>query len=79
MALTNQQAREAAVATAQAEVALQTMSKTELIAAVNAADQWCTDNAASYNLALPQPFRGASSTAQKAALLSIVALRRYAG
>lgn len=79
MAFTAQQAREAAIAMAQAESGLRTMSKSDLVAAVNAADQWCTDNASSYNTALPVPFRTTATAAQKAALLSFVALRRWAG
>lgn len=79
MALTAQQAREAAVAMAKAEPGLLTMSKTDLVAAVNAADAWATANSASYNTALPDPFKTNATAAQKAALLSFVALRRWAG
>ncbi len=79
MALTAQQVREAAVSMVQAEQGLGTMSKADLTAAVAAADQWATDNATAFNTTLPQPFRGAATTGQKAALLSFVCLRRWAG
>lgn len=79
MALTAQQSREAAIAVVKAEPGLETMSKTDLVAAVVAADAWATTNAASYTAALPLPFRTTSTAAQKAALLSYVALRRWQG
>lgn len=79
MALSAQQNREAAVLMVRDEPGLETMSKTDLAAAVAAADQWVTDNATAFNLALPQPFRGTATAAQKAALLSYVALRRWKG
>lgn len=50
--------------------------KADLIAAVNAVDDWTEANAASYNTALPQPFRGAATPAEKALILAYVALRR---
>lgn len=62
-----------------AEPGLATMTKQDLIAAAAAADQWATDNAASYNAALPAPFRTTATAAQKAALLSFVAHRRWTG
>lgn len=43
-------------------------------AAVDAADTWVDANAASYNLALPQPFRGAASQKTKALLLAYICL-----
>lgn len=51
-------------------------ARADVRAAIAAVDQWCTDNAASFNTALPQPFRGAATQAQKAAILAYVALRR---
>jgi hypothetical protein len=51
--------------------------KTDLRAAVNAIDAWLSDNAASLNSAIPQPARGALTTAQKSRLLRLVARRRY--
>ncbi len=53
------------------------MSKTDLRAAINAADQWCDDNASAFNTAIPQPARGAMSARQKAALLVFVTKRRW--
>lgn len=51
-------------------------AKPDLRAAVNAADAWADANAASFNAALPQPFRGAASAPEKAAILAYVCLRR---
>lgn len=51
-------------------------TKTDLKAAVDAADAWCDSNAAAFNTALPQPFRGAASAQQKTDLLCFVAQRR---
>jgi len=53
------------------------MDRNDLKAAIDAADQWASDNASSFNSALPTPARTVLSTAQKAALLSIVLFRRY--
>lgn len=55
------------------------LTKADLRAAVNAIDQFLEDNASAINQAIPQPARGALSTAQKAHLLVLVALRRYGG
>jgi hypothetical protein len=51
-------------------------SKTDLRAAVDATDTWIDTNAASFAAALPQPFRGQSTTQQKTILFCVVALRR---
>lgn len=53
------------------------LSKQDLRAAVDAADQWCSDNAASFNSALPQPTRGVLTTVQKARLLAWIVLKRH--
>jgi hypothetical protein len=53
------------------------MTKAEFRAAVDATDQWVSDNSASYNSAIPQPARGAMSNSQKAFLLSVVLLKRF--
>lgn len=53
------------------------ITKAELRAAIDAIDQWVSDNAASFNSAIPQPARGALSAAQKAFLLQIVVAKRY--
>lgn len=52
------------------------VNKADLRAAVDATDQWIEDNQASFNTALPQPFRGAATTAQKTLLFCYVAMRR---
>lgn len=51
-------------------------TKAELRAALDATDDWIDDNAASFNSALPQPFRGAATSAQKTLLFCYVAMRR---
>ena len=54
-------------------------TKTALKAAVDAADQWCDDNATSFNTALPSgagSFRATASLQQKTLLLCYVAMRR---
>ncbi len=53
------------------------LTQAQLRAAVDAVDQWCEDNASSFNSAIPQPARGALSTKQKAALLMFVVARRH--
>jgi len=53
------------------------MSKVDIRAAVNAADQWIDDNASSFNAAIPQPARGAMTAKQKARLLVWVVERRW--
>lgn len=53
------------------------ISKAELRAALNAVDQWVSDNAASLNSAIPQPARGALTAAQKARILVRVVRRRF--
>lgn len=53
------------------------LAKTDLKAAVDAADTWADSNAASFNSAIPQPARGALTTKQKAALLMYVIARRH--
>lgn len=53
------------------------LSKSELRAALDAADLWASNNAASFNTAIPQPARNALTAAQKARLLAWVILKRY--
>lgn len=53
------------------------LTKDEIKAAVNAADQWVSDNEGSYNTALPLPARTTLTAPQKAYLLSKVLERRY--
>lgn len=54
-------------------------TKSELRAAVNAADDWADTNAAAYNLALPLAFRTNATATQKALLLAAVVMRRHGG
>ena len=53
------------------------MTKSDLQAAVNAADDWADANAAAYNLALPLTFRTNATNGQKAFLLAMVVLARH--
>lgn len=53
-----------------------TANKPDLIGLVSAIDEWCDTNQASFNAAIPQPFRASMTPVQKAALLAIVAVRR---
>lgn len=52
------------------------VTKTDLQAAVDAADAWVDAAASSYNSALPAAFRSNATTAQKAFLLVVVVLAR---
>lgn len=52
--------------------------KPDLRAAVDAIDQWISDNAASFNTAIPQPARTNLTASQKARLLMNVVRKRYA-
>lgn len=53
------------------------MTKAQMRAALDAIDDWLNSNATSLNNAIPQPQRGALTTAQKARLLMLVVQRRY--
>lgn len=57
--------------------ALAGLTKADIRAAVDAADDWANTNAASFNTALPQPARGALSNSQKARLNTYVVSRRW--
>lgn len=52
------------------------ITKAELRAAVNAADDWADANAAAFNTAIPQPARSGMTTKHKTLLLSYVILKR---
>ena len=52
-------------------------TKDVIRAAVDAVDQWVSDNAASYNAALPAAFRSTASPALKAFILVLVVTRRH--
>ena len=51
-------------------------SKVDVRAAVDALDDYFTSNATAINTAIPQPARGAMTTAQKLNLIAYVAMRR---
>lgn len=51
-------------------------SKADVRAAINDTDTWIENNQASFNSALPQPFRGQATADQKTLLFCYVALRR---
>lgn len=53
------------------------MDRNDLKAAIDAADQWASDNASSFNTALPVTARTVLSASQKAFLLSVVLFKRY--
>jgi hypothetical protein len=55
------------------------ITKPQLRAAIDAVDQWCEDNAAAFNAALPVAARNGLTAAQKARLLAYVALKRHGG
>jgi len=46
--------------------------KAQIRAVIDAADSWADSNSASYNAALPLPFRNSASPAEKALVLAIV-------
>jgi len=52
------------------------LSKSDLLAAVNATDAWIDDNAASYNAALPAAAQSGLTAAQKTLVFCAVALCR---
>jgi len=60
-----------------ADVGALGLTKADLRAAINAADDWADANAASFNTALPVAARTALSPRQKAMLLMFVIARRY--
>lgn len=53
------------------------INKPELRAAVDATDQWISDNQASFNSALPEPSRSNLTQKQKVRLFLEVAQRRF--
>ena len=54
-----------------------TLTKADLRAALNAVDDWVSDNQASFNSAIPQPARGVLTTPQKVRLLNMVVDKRF--
>lgn len=52
------------------------ITKPDLKAAVDATDDWIEANQASFNSALPQPFRSTATLTQKTFVFCLVAMRR---
>ena len=52
------------------------MSKSDLLAAVVATDEWIDDNEVSYNSSLPNPFKTNATQTQKTVMFCMVALAR---
>jgi hypothetical protein len=59
--------------------ALNGLNKADLLAAVNAIDQWIEDNTTAFNTAIPLPARTSLTTAQKQDLFLLVLRRRVQG
>lgn len=55
------------------------ITKTQLRAAVDAADDWADTNAPNFNNALPTAAKNNLTSGQKAMLLAYVVLKRYTG
>jgi len=53
------------------------ITKAELLDAVNALDTWFNTNAATLNTAIPQPARASLSTSQKARMLMFILKYRF--
>lgn len=53
-----------------------TMTTEQIKAAFAAIDAWVDDNQASFNTALPEPFKGAATAEQKAVLLCFVVMKQ---
>lgn len=53
------------------------LTKTQLRAAVDAADDWANTNAAAFNAALPAAAQAGLTASQKARLLMAVVIRRF--
>lgn len=52
------------------------VNKPDLRAAIDATDAWIDSNAASYNTALPEPFKSTATAQEKTILFCFVALKR---
>ena len=84
MAILTDIARQAACDEYAAEVSavrgtLGNLTKAQLLAAFAATDTWVSDNAVSFNAALPAAARTALTASQKARLLQLVVQKRYVG
>ena len=56
-----------------------TFTKDEIVAAATAIDGWIDANQASFNQALPEPFKSGASASLKAALFMAIVERRFRG
>lgn len=56
-----------------------TCTKADLLAAFNGLDDYLEANATAINNAIPQPARAQLTTAQKALIMAMVAMKRYGG
>jgi hypothetical protein len=59
------------------ELELIVVNKVQLRAVYNAIDDWIEANAASFNAALPQPYRSQATPKQKARMFMHVAARKF--
>lgn len=55
------------------------LTKADILAAINATDTWIENNAAAYNTALPAAARTALTAQQKLELFHLVSLTRFGG
>lgn len=76
MVLTTQQIAQVAAAMQKAGLCPGSVNKAQFTAALVAEDAQIDSSAAALNSALPLPYRTAASTAQKAAMVGCLALRR---
>ena len=53
------------------------LTKAEIKAAVNATDQWISDNKAAFNAALPEPAKSLLNASQKTRMFTLVAEKRF--
>lgn len=51
------------------------LNSTDIIAAVQDAEDWAQSNKASFNTALPQPFKGTATSKEKSFLLIYIIMR----
>jgi len=53
------------------------VTRADIVAAFAGADQYCHDNAAAMNAAIPQPARSVMTTTQKAMMYMLILSHRY--
>lgn len=52
------------------------MTSVDIISAIGPIDQWISDNQASFNTVLPEPFKTTATEAEKTLLFCFVAMKR---